>query len=321
VRPALDGSASCAFGRQWWIELVRKVNGYLIVACIAVFFSGGCTMVGNTSLDDPERLYSLKIIKLEHDSEYVIDLPFYIAVTITPRIEGSYFSLPAADFLSLGGCIGLNLDPTGDSGSSINFIPPAPIIDPEEPHGDTFDLAEGEQRRMLVDLSPLLPPGLQPGTYDLKVFYIAPGSVVQSQPVRVTFRSPSDEDWRRKSRLSPDRDRYRTWAEWIKSDPHSPSSLTTLVDQNDPLRFAILLRYLLHSQIPLEKLDPQILSPLTGLFAPEAMAFRAELLRAKNDKANLASVLQQIQIKYPGLLWWVRSIRDGSGQLEWRRSR
>ena len=174
---------------------------------------------------------------------------------------------------------------------------------------------------MLVDLSPLLPSGLEPGTYDLRVFYVAPESMAQSQPARVTFRAPTDVEQRSLNRLAPDRDHYRSWAEWIEAVPDKPSSLSAQVGQDDPLRFAVVLRYLLHNPTPLAQVDPQTLSPLTGLYAPEALALRAELLRARDDKPGLAQKLQQIETQYPGLLWWVRSLRDADGELQWRRSR
>jgi hypothetical protein len=292
-----------------------------MAVCFALLVTGGCTMVEKTPLSDPEQLYALTVLGLDHDPEYVVGLPVYVAVTVTPQVEGSYFSLPAAGFLSLGGCIGLHLEPAGEGGRSVRSVPPAPIINPEEPQGDTFDLAEREQRRMLVDLSPLLPSGLEPATYDLRVFYVAPESMAQSQPASVTFRAPTDVERRSLNRLAPDRDRYRSWAEWIEAVPDNPSSLSAQVDPDDPLRFAVVLRYLLHNPIPLEQVDPQILSPLTGLYAPEALALRAELLRARDDKPGLAQMLRQIETQYPGLLWWVRSLRDTDGELEWRRSR
>ncbi len=287
---------------------------------IGLTLMGGCVMVDKTPTDVQEQMSDLVVVDFAYESEYVIGMPVYVALTVAPRIKGNYALLPLANFLDLGGCIGLHLTRLDRRGKSVRFVPPAPHLDPEEPMGDWFDLAAGERRRMLVDLSPVIPPDLEAGEYRLHVSYVTSMSTARSDVATVMFRAPTDPEQRRLARVASDRGQYRSWAEWIENSAPNAAILAAPVEADDSMRFALVLRNLLHSSTPLAQVDPQVLSPLTGLYEPEGLALQAELFHACRKIQSFAQVKSLIETQHSGLVWWIRGIEEGDGEIQWRRA-
>src|SRR5262245_5652133 len=91
VRPALHGSAACAYRKEQGTELVKvAVRRFLPVLSIAGLLNWGCQL--QTSAE-PLVPTELDIMPVEHLPEYVIGFPMHVAITVRAHPDVSFNTL------------------------------------------------------------------------------------------------------------------------------------------------------------------------------------------------------------------------------------
>jgi len=297
--------------------MVRSAQVLLLITVL--FLTGGTAMATSPDSSPLTPETRIVVVGFDHEREYVAGFPVFVALTVAARRKGTYFYLPMANFAGLGGAIAVSLVNADDGSRTAQFIPPPPHTDPEEMTGWLFQLTGSEQRRMLIDLSPIIPADIAPGIYHLTVGYHGGDGLAWSEWVQVKVRAPTAEDLARRAEVAGDRTADTEWPAWVQQPPADPARLTSAVRAGEPLRFVVLLRWLLHGPA-LAEVDPAVFSALDGVYAPESLALVAEVMRARGDQGALHRVLAELDERYPGLAWWARSLRESDGQIVWRRS-
>jgi hypothetical protein len=281
-------------------SMLRLIGAGLVV--------GGCGVVagegGGAALPS-----DLQVLPLQHLQTYVLGFPIHVAVTVRAAPSVSFNRLLFPDLGDLRDTVALTLDRQDAPGQ--HTVTPQPVIEPEAGHFPQR-LEAGETRRMLVDLSPLLPPDLPPGRYRMTLSFVTPRQSVPAPPVVLNLRAAAPAEQARREALAPDRERHATWAEWSLSCPAAAASAPQAADKKGPLGFAAELRQLMCGAGPLAQVDPAELDGLPPLYALEVEALKAELAHARRDGTAYAALRQRLLVPSVGLAWWVRAI-DGGG--------
>lgn len=256
---------------------------------------------------EPPAPVGLDISPVEHLSEYVIGFPVHVAITVHAPPDTNFNALPFADFFTLRGCIGAQI--IGPRGFEPQQFKPNPYARQGMGARGT-KLRAGESRRMLADVSDYFASAIE-GDYRVRFSYVETLGTYNAPPVPLHFRNPTSEEATLLAAAAPDRPKFDSWGTWMISCPQTLSSgpITTA----NPLRFNLALRNLICSPEPLDRLDPAPLRALTGLYAPEAAAFEAELAQARGDTARYQQLKSWLQRVVPGLNWWVQMMDNGGG--------
>jgi hypothetical protein len=261
-------------------------------------------------------LAGLQILPVDSLPEYVIGFPVYVAITVHARPNVSFERLRFADFLNLRESIGVHIADV-EGGYSAQYEP-TPMI-PHEPGAIADRLGSGETRRMLTDVSPLIGNGIVEGEYQARFSYVTPYAAYEAPPVTLRFRKPTAAEEALLATAAPDRARFPNWALWTMSCSHAVYDDS--IEPENPLRFNLLLQRLLCGPEQLDKIDPAILDVLTGLFAPEGDALKAELHHARNDIEGYQHSKADVLRATPGLEWWMNMLDGGGAYLKTFRRR
>jgi hypothetical protein len=248
----------------------------------------------------------LDILPVEHLPAYVIGFPVHVAVTVRAHPGISFNMLQFADFLNLRSCIGAEIENL--RGGEPRRYTPKPFLDPQSGRRGG-KLRPGESRRMLVDVSPYF-VGIAAGEYRVSFSYVETYGVHSALPVTLRFRQATAAESALLVAAAPDRVNFETWDRWTITCPESLYSGPIAPD--NPLKLNLLLRRLFCGPEPLNRFDAAVLNVLTGLYAPEARALRAELYQARGDTEFYQQIRAQILVDTPGLGWWIRML-DGGG--------
>lgn len=117
---------------------------------------------------------------------------------------------------------------------------PTPMLEPEAGrYGES--LGAGETRRMLTDLSPLIPGTLAPGRYEPRLQYVTPRRAYGPKSISVVFRTPTSSEAAQLTLLEPERKRAANWASWTVMRPRTPVDQDP-IDPANPLALHLLLR-------------------------------------------------------------------------------
>jgi hypothetical protein len=262
----------------------------------------------------PERS-DLAPLGLDHAASYVLGFPIHVAVTVRGADPQSGFNrLPLPDLRGPWGAIELALDDDA-TGEPVLHEEPVPRVT-LRPGVPAFALRPGESRRALTDLSGLIPADLIPGSYTMRLAYVAFGYSAGAPDAHVTFAAPTREQEETLARLRPDVERARGWGDWTYFARPAPREiLQRSVQADDPLRYCRVLRYLLHGGEDLAEVGPALLDVLDGVYAPEAEALRAELLFARGDRAGFEAQAARVRRAHPGLSYWMDRVEAGGGEV------
>ncbi len=253
----------------------------------------------------------VEVLPVEHQPEYVIGFPVYVALTVRARPNASLNAVTFPDFLDLRESIGLELVRRG-GGETVGYEPSPRTGGDERPTGERLE--SGETRRLLIDLSPLVGRTIAPGEYEGRVSWVAVGEIYDGPPVTLRFRGPTSAETALLAAVAPDRSRYPTWGIWTRTCSEAPPQPTD-VSQDNPLAFNLLLRRLFCSPVPPDRIDPTALDTLGGLVVPERDLLKAELFLARGNAAAARQLTEQVASAYPGLAWWVRMLSTGRGYV------
>jgi hypothetical protein len=242
---------------------------------------------------------------------YAIGLPIYVAVIISGQPGATYNGLPSADLFEIDDCIAVELKLPGEVTPISSYVP-SPELDSDLTGSSGHRLRPGERRRMLVDISPFVmlngPPAAD--RYVLRVAYVSDDGPHWSPPLGMVLREPVPAELAALGRVAPTRSEYGSWSQWIAAAPIG-ESLEDDSGAPSPLRFASLLRALLHH--PGGRAAVGIPSPgsFGPLLEPEVLALSAETANARGDTALAASLEASLRQTRPDLQWWADIISMG----------
>jgi hypothetical protein len=128
-------------------------------------------------------------LTLDHRDEYVIGYPIHVAITATNSIKQTILCLlPHASVFDPGVGVRVGVE-DGESGARLASPGPPYAIESEDGEG-CFELRYDERRRMLTDISSLVPRSLSAGTYVFSVQYGAPHAYATARTAPVRLRLP-----------------------------------------------------------------------------------------------------------------------------------
>jgi len=257
----------------------------------------------------------LAVAHIAVERTYAIGFPAYAAVTIAANMPNAWVDAPWMTWRSSYGMAGIALMKPG----STNIVyrhEPREVRD-EVP---IRRLGLGERRRMLLDLTEVLPEHIAPGAYDAVMSVGWESIRGTSAPVRIVFRRPTE---RERAELAPVAGEVRqegTWGQWMQVPPDEKSPLHRAWGPGDPLRFNWIMRELYYGKAELSEIPLARLDVLDGLFVPEREALRAELMAARHDAA-LTVQIERVRRDYPDLAWWIDDLVAGRSDLAWSRKK
>lgn len=257
-------------------------------------------------------------VKAETLRDYVRGFPVYAAITIAAPQDTSLSGLRFPNLVSLSGSVGIEIKSLDGRIVSEHMPAPRPSENPRRAGGT---LEEGEVRRMLTDISSLLPPSLSEGEYSARVVYATrPGEFHWSKPFKLMLRNPTNIEAGWLSSQAPDRDKALQWTDWTYTQPKYPVYMAEISREN-PLKLNLLLRRLFFGPESLEQVNPEILDVLVAgneskLYEPETWALKAELYHARGDQQEYRECVQLITRRTNGLAWWIRMMESGGGFLK-----
>jgi hypothetical protein len=263
------------------------------------------------------QVESLYLSSVETLPAYVRGFPAYVAVTIAAPRGVSFPQLRFANLLDLSGCIGLEMT-LPDGKVVVDHLPSPPPQ--EDPRRGGIGLRGGESRRMLTDISQLIPVEVPEGEYRARIAY-SPNQahLYWSGPFNIKLRNPTDVETGWLASQAPDRGQALAWTEWTYTQPKYFAHSGTITPEN-PLKLNLVLRRLFFGPESLDRVNPGILDVLTEgydskVYEPEAWALKAELYQARGDRQKYQECINLITQRTSGLQWWIQMMDSGGSFL------
>jgi|GEM_PF-2838716 len=259
------------------------------------------------------RAPTLRILEVQVEPVYVLGFPMYVGVTFKSDPSASSLRVPLTSWDSTEDAVGVSLRASDQ------------LIYELEPHNQLLEfgstrLRAGDQRRVLIDLSEVLPSTLRAGTYEAVIALGPPDIQAHSAPVTLRLRAPTPKEKEILRLTAAELEDSRTWGQWTRFPPTGSSPKRQPWGTKDPLRFNWLMRELLYGSAALKHMPLSRLDVLDGIFLPERAALQAELLAQRGDIAALRKHIAAAKRDYPGLSWWLDSIEEGGSVIAWARS-
>ncbi len=250
-------------------------------------------------------------LQAELQEEYVLGFPVHIALTLRSRDKGAAFHyLPIIDFFSLPSELGIELlDQRGRTVTEVEPVVNSMRFDKRQ----GFHLVGCEARRILIDLSPLIPVNLTPDTYQLRIDLAIP-VVISTEPLAIRLRSPDELERALLDFYEPLVDEAGSWSDWTL-EPTSPDELDKAIRSDDPLRFNKVLRSLLCDPTAWSELDLRMLNVLDGIYEADAQVLRAILLQARGGVEEVRAIEEEATAKFSGLEWLFAELWAGESGL------
>jgi len=192
----------------------------------------------------------------------------------------------------------------------------------EEPT-DTFDLAPGEARTWVLDVSELDTP-IAPGAWHCAGRWLMRDEHPRSAAVNVVVGAarPGDVPLLERLRLFGQAD-SPTWANLIEARQalDSPEFQALSGESRRALAPYAIIHHAIHGRAPLAQVAPEPLSEVRqGPWASEAAVLRYELAWARRD-AERAGLRRSILTSWPGVAFRLDEIERGAGYLTALRHR
>jgi hypothetical protein len=165
-------------------------------------------------------------------------------------------------------------------------------------------------------------PKWREGRYRLRVCYASPAGCAFGEVLSIVLRRPDAAEEERLRLLEPAVRRAGSWGRWARLPPEAGEPPEPPLTADDPLRYPRVVRELLFRSDPPTRRDLALLDCLDrpgSVYAPEAAAWRAELLQLLGDDAGFDAQAAVVSCEHPGLAWWMERLRRGLGMLAWQR--
>lgn len=265
----------------------------------------------------PPRLAMVDIVT---EPCYVLGFPNYVALVLTTFPVGATLrKVPAVGWQGTCSMLGLSLKRLGEL-EPLFDLEPMDVASPDT-GVPTNVMVMGEHRRILLDLSEILPEGIEPGGYEAMVRFGPLGLRTQAGPVHLTFRAPDPHEQGILDRVGPEAEAKGSWGQWTSFAPALDAVWLRPYGTNDPLRFNWVLREILHGPKRLEDISLEVLDVLAGFFAPEREVLIAEILAAHSDSTAFRGQLEKLRREHPELSYWYERIEACQTDIAWAHRR
>jgi hypothetical protein len=249
-------------------------------------------------------------LDVEVADEYVAGLPMIVAITFEcdhPRAELN--RVPRPGLGSFDG-IGVRLRPAG---STTVVAEHEPFVVPHEHGRRGLHLDPGERRRVLLELSPVMPDDLAPGDYDLEVTLSQLATTpTPPNPVRIQLRAPGTAERAAMARFRAEVAEGGGWLDWAeKSRPGE--TMQQRLSGVETLRFVRLWGALHDFDVSLADVPLDATSNMPPLVQPEVEIFEAELRAARGQPVG--GRLRSLRKTHPDLAWWIDAVLGGCSTL------
>ena len=247
-------------------------------------------------------------------SEHVVGFPLLATATLWVA-SGLVVRIPVLSLTHLHGCVGLLVRDA--QGLETVRVDPAPHIDLDD--GDpTVGLAKGHSRRVVIDVTQLV-DRWPVGPCHVALGFARGERVTYSAWSPLTVRSPSEAESEHLNAVLAERDDAGNWGAWVRAAPPDREKVAPPFDAGDPLVYLRVLKYFYQGSEDLAQIDPHVLDVLPPMFAPEALALRAELAWARARHPDLQGVAARIRQEQPGLIWWLDGIVNDQSSFAFAR--
>ena len=203
-------------------------------------------------------------------------------------------------------------------GDQVFHVDPLPAADPDL--GVPVNRLEaGEQRRVLVDLTEILPDGLASGAYRAEVVFGPQSIRTAPTSLRMVFREATKQEDDERRVVVHEQEQRGSWGRWTRLPPLDPTTIRAPRGNDDPLRLNLVLRLLFHASLPLAQIPMSLLDRLDGLFEPEREGLKAELLAARGNESAFADQVANVKSRFPALTRWMNQLLAGESEIAWHR--
>lgn len=289
-------------------------------------------IVTDPSVVVPEA--EVELADLACQSEYVAGFPMHVALLLAPRPRQARLNrLPLPTLSDWGGAVGVELRrpsdpasprlPEADTRTSDRGEPPVLAV-PASPVGiesgsPRFSLGPDVPRRVMIDLADVMPPNLPEGPYVVSINYASEDRRSEVRSAAITLRRPTTDESRVRGWLAGELEGARSFGAWLdaRSAVAAPDPRAAPLDSRPwaGLHYIRTVRYLKFGHFPP---DPLVLDNLHPFYAPEAAAWRAELLVARGDSGAKREI-EHVRAAHPELNAWMDVLATGTSELQFAR--
>jgi hypothetical protein len=227
--------------------------------------------------------------------------------------------LPGFGLLSQSGPLGFVF--ISEQGKKI-ILPASPPVHFEDRPPRGFELAAGEDRLMLFDIS-VFNAELEPGRYRLCVTYEDGAHKSEASPVQIQLLVPPAAVREEADRLRRENDEEEpSWVHFIRSNWRTVRDGELSEQTRDALALHLFLHRAIYRPAKVGDLELNRLDTFAkGFLESEAAVLRLEILTARGELSRAAATQTDILKKWPGLKWRVHGISRGAGLLTlWRNA-
>lgn len=259
---------------------------------------------------------TLRLEEVVVEPSYVLGFPTYVGITLAvDPVSATLSRVPLAGWEDTRDMVGVRLY---TQAQLVIEAKAGNVADPEVGVPVTR-LRAGEHRRILVDLSEVLPPTLAPDRYQALITFGPPEQRAQSDWLTLNMRAPNSRETELLRVTSAEREERGSWGQWTRFPPTGASPTQLPWGPSDPLRFNWLMRDMLYGPGALQSIPLTSLDVLDGLFLPERAALQAEILAQRGDAGAFQAHLADAKRAFPELSWWLDHIEPGGSVIAWTR--
>jgi hypothetical protein len=260
------------------------------------------------------------VLRIKMSPRYVAHLPMFVEVTLanaaTDREE--YVGLTACNPWAPP----FPVEFAFNAGTRTVTLPGKSDVGREEV-ADTFNLAQGQTRTWVVDLSELDVP-IPPGAWVCSAHWLMRFEQPRAARANVTIEAPkaADVPLLRRLRLFGDAE-SPSWANLVEERDaiHSPELHGLSAESRRALAPYLTIHRAIHGPQPLSKFPRQPLAELrSGPWASEAAVLEYELAWARHA-AHLTELRSSILVSWPGVAYRLDEVDQGAGFLTALRDR
>jgi len=159
----------------------------------------------------------LVFVAVAVEPTYVPGFPAHAAITIAADMPNAWLDVPWVGWRSSYGALGITLTRAGST-KAIARNEPLSFADPDGGM-PRRRLRMREQRRTLIDLSDLLPAGLEPGPYDVTLSFGPEAIRAVSPGVRLVVRPPTEHESDELASVAAEVTDAGSWGRWTSMPP------------------------------------------------------------------------------------------------------
>lgn len=246
-------------------------------------------------------------------SEHVVGFPLLATATLWVA-SGLVARIPVLSLTQQYGCVGV-LVRNADGLETVR-VDPRPHVDLDD--GDpTVGIARGHSRRVVLDVTQLV-DHWSIGPCHVALGFALAAHATYSAWSPLTVRGPSEAEAEMLATVRAERDDAGGWGAWARAAPPHRAQVAPPFS-HDPLLYLRVLKYFYQGNEDLAQIDPHVLDVLPPMFAPEALALRAELAWARVRHPDLQGLAAQIRHEQPGLIWWLDRILNDQSSFAFAR--